>query len=154
MAEKGTIDVEFSTTWSNGQPDGIAEVMESGHAEIQLTWDGSPVTFGAQGAFAGETEDDFGNVIMAAELDGQNGLAYVIPIFYFPLEELTTGAMVDLDWGGGNFLFMDQTTNWEPVSMGQLWGGVAQFDDASPVTGADITGFMSSSIVTWEEVEE
>ena len=66
---------------------------------------------------------------------------------------LRAGLEVELEWGGGTLLFIDETTLGEPIEIGEFWGGTAQFDEASPVEGAAVTGSLSAGIYTWQEVD-
>ena len=150
MVDKGFIEADFSTTWTSTDPD-LNSILDAGGADVEITWDGFEIDFNDQGAFAGPAEDGYGHVILAAGFEGENGLAYAIPVFYFGLDELTDGLEVPLDWGEGSLLFMDETTGWEPINIGDFWGGTARFDAASPIEGAEVTGTISSGIYTWEE---
>ena len=68
-------------------------------------------------------------------------------------EGLREGLELELEWGGGTLLYLDETTEWQPIEIAEFWGGTALFDEASPVEGAAVTGSFSTGIYTWQEVE-
>ncbi len=151
MVEMGTIEADFTTAWTSEEPD-LGPILEAGGADIEVTWDGYDVELFEQGAYAGPAEDDFGQIILAARLDGESGDGYIIPVIYFENDELVPGAELDLDWGRGQLLYLDESTGLEPINLGEFWGGSARIDEGSPELGAEVTGSLSSGIYIWEEV--
>ena len=151
MVEHGFIEADFSTIWTDTRPDALETVFEAGDANIRLNWEGFDIDFNEEGSIAAPVEDGYGNVVLAGGFDGENGPAYVVPVFYFEVDALEDGLDVDLDWGEGSLLYIDETTGWEPVEIGAFWGGTARLDTASPVEGAEVTGTISSGIYTWVE---
>ena len=153
MIEHGFIEADFSTEWSDTPAEDIPTVMDAGTADLYVTWDGMDIAFDETGAFAGPVEDGYGNVVLAGGFTGENGPAYLLPVFYFEMDALRDDTEVGLDWGAGTLLFMDETTGWQPVEIAEFWGSTATLDEASPVNGAAITGSFSTGIYTWQEVE-
>ena len=152
MVEMGFIEADFSTTWTEASPD-LEVMLEAGGADLTLNWAGYDIDMRQEGAHAGQTEEDeYGQLILAGGFEGESGQAFVLPVFYFEVDALEDGLELDLDWGAGNLLFMDETTGWEPVQLGEFWGGTVRFDVASPVEGAEVTGSIYADIYTWQEV--
>ena len=152
MVERGFIDAEFSTTWTSEAPN-LETMLATEGTTIDMSFDGATIDFDAAGAHAGPVEDGFGQVVMAGAFEGENGPAYALPVFYFEIEEVEPGSEIGLDWGGGSLLYMDETTGWEPINVGEFWNGAAHFDAASPVEAEAVTGFLTSGIYTWTEVD-
>ena len=61
--------------------------------------------------------------------------------------------VIEMEWGSGALYFIDETTEGEPVQLAEFWDGVLHFDEASPIPGEPVTGFLSSAVYTWEEFE-
>ena len=151
MVDQGFVDIDFSTEWTAEDPD-LGAILEYGGADMELTWDGYEIPVEAQGAYAGPLEDGYGQLLFPAAFEGDNGPAYVLPVVYFEREALTDGSELSLDWGEGSVLYMDVTTGWEFINIGELWDGSVRIDTASPVSGAEVTGTLSAGIYGWQEV--
>ena len=58
-----------------------------------------------------------------------------------------------MEWGWGALYFVDETTEGGPIQIAEFWDGTLEFDEASPIPGEPVTGFLSSAVYTWEEFE-
>ena len=151
----GDIDADFTTNWAESPLDDIATLMTGGTTDMRLTWDGTEIPFDNDGAFAGPIDEDeeYGQVLLGGQFEGDNGTALVLPLVRFEQPALMDELAIEMEWGSGALYFVDETTEGEPIQIAEFWDGVLQFDEASPIPGEPVTGFLSSAVYTWEEFE-
>ena len=154
MHEIGTLEADFSTAWSPTPATSLEEIMASGTADLRLTWEDYRIPMRSTGAFAGPTEEEYSNVMVLGEFEGENGTAYALPIVYLEESMIVNGLEVNLDWGAGQLMYMDATTEGGFVPIAELWEGSMILDEASPVAGSVITGELFSPLFIWEEATQ
>ena len=159
MVEVGSFDAAFETSWTEAEPD-LTTILEAGGVDFSLSWDGYDIPVEAAGGMMGMVTDtegsgeDWGRLILAAQFTGENGPAVVLPVVYMEPESMEDGADLEVGLGAeGSLLFMDESTGWEAVELGQLWDGHLEFDVLGTTPGAEVSGSISSGVYSWTEID-
>ncbi|MCO4772264.1 MAG: CotH kinase family protein [Deltaproteobacteria bacterium] len=152
----GAVEADFETTWGSASG-GFDGIWDAGEVDLEVQWGEFTVPFSRTGVMMGPAGEapGWGNLLMSGEMQGDNGLAYVIPYATFPLDAAAAGAPLPFDGTGPNasLLYADATTNWQPVQAAMVFGGQLTFGSFGTGFGDEVAGTLSTQLYEWAEEE-
>ena len=152
--ETGSLEGSFETRLNTFGFSSLHEISSMGEAEMQATWEDSPVPFKESGAASWEEENGWTTVVLSGLVDDDSSETYVMPYFSFEGKSVSEGDSIPIDLTSMNagLLYTEPALNYEPVQAAWMLGGSLDIDEFEPVNGGVFSGSFSTSLYAWQEV--